>query len=144
MNYLIENKFTSKAKMAESLAGSKRNVQRILNGTSTVKGRNSALGQILLHFANHGISSFRTWRQFAVLYGDLSKSRERIKGKSPIPKPDDLSQDGLEVFRAFIMIVDEMSEFMCGQCVTLCTPNQFGYQLWGASCSLGDIATIVC
>lgn len=145
LRYLHDNHyFRNMEEMSETFGISKRQIQRLINDTQSLKGGSIALSKILQYFGLHHIPFDPvliqfiggTIRQENIQNNQLDKPYLRLC----IPLPENLSDNGVNAYEYCKEFVGFVSSYICPDCSAWCNPWDGTAKLQNQHCFIAQLA----
>lgn len=145
LRYLHDNHyFRNMEEMSEALGISKRQIQRLINDTQSLKGGSIALSKILQYFGLHHIPFDPVLIQFigdTIRKGDVQDTRlDKPYLRLYIPLPENLSEDGVSAYEYSKEFVGFVSSYICPDCSAWCNPWDGTAKLQSQHCFIAQLA----
>jgi len=145
LRYLHDNHyFRSIEEMAEVLDISKRQLQRLLNSTDSLKGGSIVLSKVLQYFSLHHIPLD------PILEAFMEKERQKYAGKEIqldkpyqriyLPIPSGTNDEQMEAYEYCKECIGIISSYICPSCTAWCNPWDGTDKLQGQHCFIARLA----
>ena len=143
LKYLLEHEFPSKAEMARQLGIQQRTMERTFQNLEASKASRIALNRSLEYCALHRISLDAILERFAEEFEEKREADMADKQafqRLILDMPENLSEEGKEVFHSMNRFLQQASAQMCPYCETWCNPWDGKRSAEDFSCCIGFMA----
>lgn len=145
LRYLLDSKyFKSMEEIANTFDISKRQVQRLVNETDSLKGGSIVLSKILQYFGYRKIPFDPVLIDFIGNHARNTEEAFAQQGKSYlrfyIPMPEGLPVEKKAAFAYYTEFVGLISSYVCPECNTWCDPWDGSSKLDNRQCFITQLA----
>ena len=149
LQYLLENKFESKAEMARQFDMDERYIQRMTKNAENSKGGTIALQKALAYCIKNRIPIGNILDSFSGQSDNSIASERAAHGclaylNLRIIRPENMTPNGIEVYNSMLLFIQKASVKVCPYCKTWCNPWDGKFHVNEQKCYIGHIANEVC
>ena len=143
LEFLLEQRFHSKAEMARALGMQQRTLEKVFARLDAAKGATIALSKALDYCLRNGVLLDPIFKD--VISGNEESEETQLNVSSAykrliISKPDNLNENGEILFSSMHVFVCSASALMCPKCKTWCNPWDGRHDAAKLSCCIGHMA----
>lgn len=125
LQYLLEHRFSSKADMARQFGIHPRTLDRTFENLEEAKSGAVAFHRAIEYCAKHRISLDAIFEKFAEEFEpqeDMRMDDKQAYHRLKVTIPENLSDEGNEVFASMLRFLQKASLKLCPHCETWCNP----------------------